>query len=258
MANARQVEFLISGVTDSNGDPLASGKVYFYEPGTTTSKTIWTDAAKTSAASNPVVLDARGSAEIFAEGLYDIKIDDSDDNNLSTWDDQKFQVGEDVAGSNSVSSVESTMTETTVWATTGSEDWQNADFIDFQFGFEIFNSDSSTNNAIVRVYLITTEIAEFTIDDIGTDATFNSVGLIHGVVNASRSVLVLDFTDTVGGTPDPSTGEAVSVTHHQICSNEPGVTFDGTDQMYVTVELSASSANFSFIPTIGYARAMEK
>ena len=64
---------LPQGVTqflDNNGNPLSSGKVYFYVPNTTTTKTTWQDAAKTIANSNPVTLDAAGRAKIYGEGSY--------------------------------------------------------------------------------------------------------------------------------------------------------------------------------------------
>ncbi len=84
MGQAVQIESLWNGLTDSSGNALASGKVYTYEPGTTTNKTTWTDQAKATPAANPIILDAAGKAEIWADGVYDLKIDDADDNNLTT------------------------------------------------------------------------------------------------------------------------------------------------------------------------------
>lgn len=55
---------------DSNGNPLASGFVYFYIPNTTTLKTTWKDAGQTIANTNPVVLDAAGRAIIYGSGAY--------------------------------------------------------------------------------------------------------------------------------------------------------------------------------------------
>lgn len=71
---AQQVDFLLSGYHDNNGNALAGGKVYFYEPGTTNLQTIWNDADEAVIATNPVVLDAYGRKEVFAKGLYDIAI----------------------------------------------------------------------------------------------------------------------------------------------------------------------------------------
>ena len=62
---------------DDNGDPLDSGKVYFYEPGTTTLKDTYTDATLTVANTNPVILDANGRAAIWLNGAYKVKLTDS-------------------------------------------------------------------------------------------------------------------------------------------------------------------------------------
>jgi len=67
---------------------LAGGKVYTYEPGTTTDKTTWKDAAKATAHANPIILDAYGrpptTGMIFWEGLYDVKVTDSADVEVDT------------------------------------------------------------------------------------------------------------------------------------------------------------------------------
>ena len=45
---------------DDNGDPLSNGVIYFYEPGTTTDKTVYTTQALSVAHTQPVSLDANG------------------------------------------------------------------------------------------------------------------------------------------------------------------------------------------------------
>jgi microcystin-dependent protein len=69
---------------DENGKPLSSGKVYFYNPGTTTAKTTWQDINKSVANANPVVLDAGGRALIWGDGTYRQQVYDRS-NNLK-WD----------------------------------------------------------------------------------------------------------------------------------------------------------------------------
>lgn len=65
----------------SGGSPLAGGKVYFFEAGTSTPKDTFSDAAGASANANPVLLDSSGRATIFMnnDGLYKVRVDDSDD-----------------------------------------------------------------------------------------------------------------------------------------------------------------------------------
>lgn len=90
MSQASQVESLISGLTDSSGEPLNAGKVYFYVAGTTTDKTVWTDQAKSTPASQPVVLDSQGKALIFADGAYKMVVKDSSDVTLYTHDSVQY------------------------------------------------------------------------------------------------------------------------------------------------------------------------
>lgn len=69
----------------SDGTQNVGGKVYFYETGTSTLKSVYTDEELTTAHTNPVILDAAGSALIFLGlGSYDYKVDDSDDSAVVT------------------------------------------------------------------------------------------------------------------------------------------------------------------------------
>lgn len=59
---------------DANGNPLSSGFVYFYVPGTTSPKTVWQDAGQTIPYANPIQLNAAGepntAAGIWGTGNY--------------------------------------------------------------------------------------------------------------------------------------------------------------------------------------------
>ncbi len=76
---------------DVNGNPLSSGKVYSYIPGTTTPKTTWQDAAETIPNTNPVVLDAAGRALILGSGNYRQQVYDK--NNNLQWDQVTSSTG---------------------------------------------------------------------------------------------------------------------------------------------------------------------
>ena len=71
---------------DNAGAPLAGGKLYTYESGTTTPKTTWADAEKVTANSNPVILDARGEAVVFWDGVYTAVLKTSADDDVWTVD----------------------------------------------------------------------------------------------------------------------------------------------------------------------------
>ena len=77
-------------VFDLNGDPLVGGLVYFYAAGTSTPKDTFSDAALTSANTNPVVLNARGEALLFGSGEYKVTIHDADDVLIYTEDSFYF------------------------------------------------------------------------------------------------------------------------------------------------------------------------
>ena len=72
---------------DSAGLPLAGGKVYTYEVGTSTPKTTYQDPDKSASNANPTILDSRGEADIWWEGTYKVVLKDSNDNTIWTVDD---------------------------------------------------------------------------------------------------------------------------------------------------------------------------
>ena len=82
--------FSLSGQTlvDGNGAPYAAAKAYFYETGTTTPKTTYSNAGLTSANANPVVADADGRfGDIYlVAGRYKVVLATSADVTIDTLD----------------------------------------------------------------------------------------------------------------------------------------------------------------------------
>ena len=74
MADAKQVDFLLSGYVNSSGNRLASGTATFTEPGSATLKDIWEDSNKDNKITNPAPLSETGTQSIYAEGEYDVII----------------------------------------------------------------------------------------------------------------------------------------------------------------------------------------
>lgn len=72
--------------TDSAGAPLAGGRLYTYAAGTTTPKATYADAAGLTPNANPVVLDARGEATIYWDGIYKVVLQDASGVTLWTQD----------------------------------------------------------------------------------------------------------------------------------------------------------------------------
>jgi hypothetical protein len=73
---------------DANGNPLAGGKVYTYQSGTTTLQPTYVDSAGVTANANPVILDANGSANIWFDVSLSYKtvVKDSNDVTIFTTD----------------------------------------------------------------------------------------------------------------------------------------------------------------------------
>lgn len=91
----RLPEFITSAI-DANGDTLSGAQVFFYQVGTTTKKDTYSDSAKTSANTNPMVLDTIGrlATDVFMDTdvAYKVVLAPSTDTDpptsaIRTWDD---------------------------------------------------------------------------------------------------------------------------------------------------------------------------
>lgn len=73
---------------DVNGDPLSGGLLYTYVTGTSTPKATYTDGTGGSANTNPVVLDARGEADVWilTDANYRFKLHTASDALIWTVD----------------------------------------------------------------------------------------------------------------------------------------------------------------------------
>lgn len=65
---------------DANGEPLAGGKLYTYEAGTTTPLATYTDSTGGTANANPVILDSSGRANVWLDAAaYKLVLYDAND-----------------------------------------------------------------------------------------------------------------------------------------------------------------------------------
>jgi len=72
---------------DDAGDPLISGKLFFYESGTTTPKNTYSDSVMTIANTNPVILTAAGrQPNIFFSGIAKVILTKSDSTQIEVRD----------------------------------------------------------------------------------------------------------------------------------------------------------------------------
>lgn len=76
---------------NQGGFPLAGGKVYAYDAGTTTPRITYKDSDLTVPNTWPVVLNAQGQADIWpGEGPFKIVVTDADDVQLYTQDNMRL------------------------------------------------------------------------------------------------------------------------------------------------------------------------
>lgn len=69
------------------GEPLEGGRVYTYAAGTSIKKTTYSDFEQDTENTNPIILDARGEADIWFSGILKIALHDEDDVLIWTFDD---------------------------------------------------------------------------------------------------------------------------------------------------------------------------
>lgn len=79
---------------DLNGDPLAGGLLYTYQPGTVVPKASYTDSTGSVPNTNPVILDAAGRAPVWLDGSYRMRLTDADGN--AQWDADNVVAGDQV------------------------------------------------------------------------------------------------------------------------------------------------------------------
>jgi hypothetical protein len=83
-------KWLISGIHE------AGYYVYFYIAGTSTPKDTYTDNTESAANTNPVILDARGEADIWLSGTYKVSVytGDKDADGVLVWSVDNYGAGE--------------------------------------------------------------------------------------------------------------------------------------------------------------------
>jgi hypothetical protein len=73
------------------GNPLASGKLYTYLPGTTTEVTTYKDYAGAASNVNPIILDANGECDLFYSGYLKLALYDA--GNVLVWTKDNIPYG---------------------------------------------------------------------------------------------------------------------------------------------------------------------
>lgn len=105
---AQLLPYFILQFRDNNGFPLASGKLFSYQAGTSTPLVTYTNEGAGTPNTNPVILDSTGSASIWIRsGAYKFILQDSLGNVIRTVDNVSYinpgsitasMLGDDIAG----------------------------------------------------------------------------------------------------------------------------------------------------------------
>lgn len=76
-----------------DGQPAIGGKLYSYQPATSTPKATFGDPFFVTPNTNPVVLDDQGKAIVYLDGFYDLRLFDADDVLIWSVDAYTFSSG---------------------------------------------------------------------------------------------------------------------------------------------------------------------
>lgn len=96
MSDGGAQAYIFGPFHDSSGNLLTSVKIYHYAAGTTNNKAAWSDEDKATPLASPwVPSSANGAFLAYFDGDYKIRVDDSNDVTLYTWDN--FKITSDTA-----------------------------------------------------------------------------------------------------------------------------------------------------------------
>jgi len=73
-------------IQKSDGTPASGWKVYTYDTGTVVNRVTYKDADKVAQNTNPIILDSRGEADVWWDGIYKVRVTDDADVDVYTVD----------------------------------------------------------------------------------------------------------------------------------------------------------------------------
>lgn len=152
MATAVQVESIWNGLTDNSGQPLANGKVYSYAAGTTNPISLFTASDKSTSATNPLILDGNGKAQVWADGRYKFVVKDSNDVTLYTLDNLLYGFDDTTVLYGGVSTGSANAQVVSVPATVTS--YANGQTVSFIAGFTNSGATTLQFNALSAISLV--------------------------------------------------------------------------------------------------------
>lgn len=241
---------------DSNGDPLAGGKVYTYSAGTTTPKATYTDYSESTPAANPVILDSAGRAAMWMLGTYRLDVYTSDDVLVRSTDNvPAFTAGGDMTKAvydpaniaQQVVGTTAAQTVTNKVITTSASTTSTAGF-NLPHGAaptSPVNGDkwTTTSGEYVRINGVTRQSDMFGVAFTSTNQTITSAGaltLAHSLGVAPKFVYLELICQTGEGGYSAGAVVRVDGINDSMC----GVSYDATN---INIRFSSNAAAFRII-----------
>ncbi len=76
--------------TDADGNPLAGGKLYTYQAGSSTPQATYTDRSEGEANTNPIILNSRGEARVWLKDSWNYKFILTDADDVLIWSEDNI------------------------------------------------------------------------------------------------------------------------------------------------------------------------
>ena len=257
---------------DNSGRVLDSGKLFFYDSGTTTLKNVYSDPDGLTAIANPVVLDGAGrTPNVYLDGSYKLIIKDkngaqieerdpvlaADDTTkgFSSWNAvTTYSVDDIVRGSNNLLYISITSSNQNNDPTSSAVNWTEVQFLSsynvnetYSIGDVIINSvgdiyksltNSNTGNTPGASPSNWTSVVAGTFATVDIDGGTIDGTVIGGATPAAASVTTLDVSSTLGVTGETTfAGKQTS----------SGIVRNTTAQTYEAGVLGYTTAGFGFI-----------
>lgn len=186
------------------GKPLSGGQVYTYEVGTTTPKTTYADARKETVNTNPVLLDVAGSASIFLEGAYRVRVLDrcgvliEDISFTESWvsDSQGKEIIKLIDKKASISDLQLVKDDV-------EQEKERAESAEGLLSLKIDQTKNELSLSVASETSRATTAEQVLQDQIGTLGTGNRAYLTYTAMNADKSTIPAKSKVTVTNDPDP-------------------------------------------------------
>jgi hypothetical protein len=205
---------------------LVGGKLYAYTAGTSTPKDTYTSYTLGTANTNPVILDARGEADVWLNGSYKLTLKDSIDVQIWSVDDVRDLTSSQTFASPTVSGTAVFTGSAVTWSGnpthSGNHTWS---------GNHLFNGNVTVGDAGADSFTVTPNAVTWTNNPTHSGAhtwsgaqTLSSTLTCNGAASFPLVVSTHTFGIKVGNT---ARSDASTLDYYEEGNWTPGITFGG-------------------------------